>query len=135
VNRPVQSCRDTSAFTLVETLAAVIVLGLLAAAVVPLLRNIGRLTLQERIQAQAYIRMLATPDGLVPGTTRAVDGHPGWSLVVGNLVAEPEPVPAADSLAPAGPPHQWLLVSVRDDDSRSTLAEVVVAVLDAGAQP
>ncbi len=117
-------------FTLLETLAAVIVLGLLAAAVVPLLRNIGKLTLQERVQAQAYLRTLAVAEGLVPGTSRAVAGHPGWSLVVNALVAEPEPPPPADGIALAGPPRQWLLVSIRDEASATDLAETLVAVLE-----
>lgn len=127
--------RRAGGFTLLESLAAVIVLGLLAAAVVPLLRNLGQLTLQERMQALVSLGTLAQREKLVPGTTRPVNGHPGWSLVVSELIAEPEPPPPSDRLPVAGPAHRWLLLSIRADAGGSALAETLVAVLDDGGRP
>jgi hypothetical protein len=108
----VRSTRNrTPGFTILEALAAVVTLGLLAAAVVPLLRNLGQLTSSERLLAP-------------------VPGHPGWRLNVSELTAEPEPPPPPGSLPPAAPPHHWLLVGIEAEASGERLAETVVAVLD-----
>lgn len=116
-------------FTILEALAAVITLGLLAAAAVPLLRNLGRLSGGERLLAQGYLRALSPPDGLADGMTLPIDGHPGWRLSVEELSAEPEPPAPAGGPPPAGPPRRWLLLRIEADEGRERLAESVVAVL------
>ncbi len=115
-------------FTLMEALAAVITLGLLAAAVVPMLRQLGQPVVAERLQAQALLRSLATLE-LAPGTVEAVPGHAGWSLRVSELAAEAEPPPPPGRLPPAAPPHRWLLVGIHGAGG-GVLAETVVAVVD-----
>jgi len=127
--------RTCGGFTLMEALAAVVTLGLLAAAVVPLLRHLGRSGLGERIQAQAYLRTLTSPDGLVPATAMAIPGHPGWNLVVSELFAEAEPAPPSGRPPAAGPSRQWLLVGIHADGEGAALAQTLVVVLPAGARP
>lgn len=127
--------RPTRGFTLLEALAAVVTLGLLAAAVVPLLRHLGRLTLPERMQAESYLRALAAPDGQAAGTAQAIAGHPGWSLRTSDLIAEAEPAPPPGCPPPAGPPHHWVLVGIHANDGGEMLAETLVVVLDPGAPP
>ena len=122
--------RDSPGFTIIEALAAVVILGLLAAAVVPLLRSLGRQTGSERLLAQGYLRALSPPDGLVAGMTMPIGGHPGWRLTVSDLHAEAEPAPPSGQRPPAAPPHHWLLLTIEDDGRRERLAETVIAVFD-----
>lgn len=120
--------RRGSGFTLLEALAAVITLGLLAAAVVPMLRQLGRTNVAERIEAQAWLRAMPPLAERNAGPALAIPGHPGWGLVVGELVAGPEPPPAPGSPPPAGPAHRWLVVGIRGSGGE-TLAETLVAVM------
>lgn len=122
-------------FTLLESLAAVLTLGLLAAAVVPLLRQLGQGRLAERMQAQVVLRSLAPKLVLTAGMAQTVAEHPGWSLNLSELSAESEPAPPPGLPPPAGPAHQWLLVRIQANDSGEVLAETLVAVLAAGRQP
>ena len=117
-------------FTLLEALAAVVTLGLLAAAVVPLLRQLGRLSVAERLQAQACLRTLAPPGEAASANGQAIAGHPGWRLVLSDLSAGPEAAPPPGSPPAAGPAHRWRLLSIQADASGETLAETLVAVLD-----
>lgn len=120
-------------FTLLEALAAVITLGLLATAVVPMLRQLARLDLAERIQAQGLLRAQSTSIDLTAGTAQAIAGHPTWRLVVSDLIAGPEPAPPSGSPPPAAPPHHWLRLAILATDSGDLLAETVVAVIDQAA--
>lgn len=113
-------------FTLLEAMAAVVTLGLLAAAVVPLLRNLGQLGSSQRLLAQGYLRAMTPPDDLIAGTTLPVPGHPGWRLTVSELTPEPEP---PGRVLPAGPAHRWLLLGIQSESSER-LAETVVAIVD-----
>ncbi len=122
--------RVVRGFTLLEAMAAVVTLGLLAAAVVPLLRNLGQLGSSQRLLAQGYLRAMTPPDDLIPGTTLPVPGHPGWRLTVSELIADAEPPPPPGRLPPAAPPHRWLLLGIQAEGSAERLAETVVAVLD-----
>ena len=117
-------------FTLLEALAAVMTLGLLAAVVVPLLRQLGRQTIPDRIQAQAFLRTLASPESLAPGSALAVEGHPNWSLEIQDLAADPEPPPPPGLAPPAGPAHHWRWVSIHAAGTGEILAETVVVILD-----
>ncbi len=122
--------RGRAGFTLLEAMAAVVTLGVLAAAVVPLLRQIGGPGSPERLAAQGLLRAMAPPDQLLPGTSLPIPGHAGWRLTVSELAAGPEPPPAAGRLPPAGPPHRWLLLTITAEDRGERLAETVVAVLE-----
>lgn len=122
-------------FTLLEALAAVVTLGLLAVAVVPMLRHLDQFALSERIQAQIYLKALAPQNDLSAGTTQVIVGHPSWNLTISELIAEPEPIPSPDAPPPAGPDHQWLRVCIRTNDSGETLAETIVAVIAPGTSP
>lgn len=123
--------RARTGFTLLEALAAVVVLGLLATAAVPLLHRLGDSGLDQRLQAQALLRSLALPERLPAGTVIAVPGHPGWNLEISALAPEPEPPPPAGTAPPAAPPHRWLLLAIRDARG-ATLADTLVADLGTG---
>ena len=118
--------RRVLGFTLLEAMAAVVTLGLLAAAVVPLLRNLGQLGSSQRLIAQGYLRAMTPPDKLIAGTSLPVPGHPDWRLTVSELIAEAEP----PDRVPAGPVHRWLLLGIQAEGSSERLAETVVAILD-----
>jgi hypothetical protein len=119
--------RGVHGFTLLEAMAAVVTLGLLAAAVVPLLRNFGQLARSERLLAQGYLRTMTPPDGLIAGTTLPIPGQPGWRLTVSELIPEAEP---PGRVPPTGPAHRWLLLGIEADNGADRLAETVVAVID-----
>ncbi|MEK7415634.1 MAG: prepilin-type N-terminal cleavage/methylation domain-containing protein [Planctomycetota bacterium] len=122
-------------FTLLETLAAVAILGLLAITVVPMLRQLGQRTLSERVQAQHYLKTLAPHQNLVAGTMLTISDHPNWRLRINDLIAEPEPPRSPGFPAPVGPTHRWLLVSIHASDNNETLAETIMAVIDPSAAP
>lgn len=124
--------RPAGGFTLMEALAAVITLGLLAAAMVPMLRQLNRTSLGERMQAQASLRTLTSDD---PAGILAIAGHPGWRLVCSDLIAGAEPAPPPGCPPPAGPPHHWRLVSIHAESNGEILAETVVAALDPAVTP
>lgn len=118
--------RRALGFTLLEAMAAVVTLGLLAAAVVPLLRNLGQLGSSQRLLAQGYLRAMTPPDELIPGSALPVPGHPGWRLTVSELIAEAEP---SNRIPPAGPAHRWLLLGIQSETGER-LADTVVAIMD-----
>lgn len=126
---------STQGFTLIEALAAVVTLGLLAAAVVPLMHRLGNQTIPQRLVAQSALQLLALPDDLTAGSLLAIPGHPEWRLSIRDLAAEPEPVPPPGRPPAAGPPHRWRLVAIQNEDGSETLAETLVAVLAPGARP
>lgn len=121
-------------FTLLEALAAVITLGLLAAAAVPMLRQLGRVDLPERMEAQYALRMLVPQLDPATATGQTIAGHQDWRLEISGLVAGPEPPPPDGSLPPCGPPHRWVVVAIRSADG-ATLAETVVALVATAVQP
>ncbi len=121
--------RPRTAFTLLEALAAVVVLGLLATAVVPMLYRLGDAGLDERLRAQSLLRLLAPPTSLTGDTVVPIPGHPGWSLAVSALDAGPEPPPPAGSAPPVATSHRWLVLRIRNSRGQS-LADTLVAVIE-----
>jgi prepilin-type N-terminal cleavage/methylation domain-containing protein len=121
------SRRPTRGFTLIEALAALVVLGLLAAAVVPAMRSIGGDRQRERWEAQNILRLLAAQDRLVEGVQTA-GLPPGLRVEITALAAGPEPAPPGGMAPPAAPAHRWLLVRVRGPDG-GILAETLAAAI------
>lgn len=119
-------CR--AGFTVLEALTAVILLGLLAVAVVPLLRGSASAALPERMQAAAWLATFAVPADPSAWQGRAIPDRPGWRLRISGLVADPEPAPPPGVAPPAGPARRWLLVAVVDGGD-TVLAETLVAIL------
>lgn len=93
-------------FTLLEALASVVVLALLAAWTIPVARGLGEAPARAAAEAQARA-LLAGMDSaqlalLLSGTQPAM-GDPAWRAVAEPLVEAPTAVPAR---------HRWMLVRV-----------------------
>jgi prepilin-type N-terminal cleavage/methylation domain-containing protein len=119
--------RRATGFTLMETLAAVLVLGLLAAAAVPMLRRLDGPALAERLEAQAALRLLAQ-ERQQEGVVREVPGRPGWSVHAEALAAGPEPPPPPGQAPADAHPHRWLLLRLRTSGGTVLAEQAVVEV-------
>jgi prepilin-type N-terminal cleavage/methylation domain-containing protein len=121
---------NRDAFTLLETLAAVTLLAMLAAAVVPLTIHLGHgeRGLTERWQARQALTVLAlkshaadSDQGVVP-----VSGHQGWWLSSALLAPGYQPIATETSTSILA--HRWrrLAIYADADAARAPLAEILV---------
>jgi prepilin-type N-terminal cleavage/methylation domain-containing protein len=109
--------------TLLEVLAATMLLGLLAAAVVPthLASMRAERDQRERIEADALLRSLALATAPPPVGETPVPGRRGWSVRVAELPPRTLLVRRSGVAR-----HRWLRCSVRVD-SREIAQALVVA--------
>ena len=108
-----------TASTLLEVLAAVVLLGLLAAAVVPAQRDaVQALQRSEDVfAAELHLHALLS-HGTPPAGEAAIVGHPDWRLTV-------RPVPALVQATRVQPlPHGWWRCAIERDGA--VLAEAMV---------
>ena len=113
-----------TAFTLIEVLAAVVILGLLAAALVPLqLRATARQTrTQDVVAAQAAIaaHMHDAAFRLEAGQT-AVSDHPDWTLQV-EMISPESGVSNPELLG-----RRWYRIVIRRRGENAVIAEQIAA--------
>lgn len=99
-------------FTLVETLAAVALLGVVAAAVIPLNLQLGqaRLGIDEQLRARSWL--LSQGDSGIDDSERisAIVDHPGWYLHRVTFLRTSAKTPATMWDAPE---HHWVHLMVR----------------------
>lgn len=110
----------TSAFTLIEVLAALVLLGLLAVAVVPLQRTlvVGHVHAERCAGARAELaRQLADPGFRLIAGDRAVGGQGDLMLRIEPLLRQPGP-----SLLIG---RAWWRISIRAHGEDQPLASVV----------
>ena len=115
-----------TALTLIETLAAVVLLGVLAAAVVPAVQSLAVMQqrLIDRSEAEAALRqLLARP--LRRQLGQVLDATRGWRLDVVPLEVHP---PAVTAVPLPSLPRTWVHVVIRAGDIR--LAEAVTVAAD-----
>jgi prepilin-type N-terminal cleavage/methylation domain-containing protein len=122
-----------SGFTLLETLAATVLLGLLATATIPLALRLGHggLRVDDRLLAQETLQQLVNEQpGLAHSGILPIATHPGWWLHRLPLVREP--VPATTSMRLAPPPYRWVHITLTDGPRAEDpiLADVVALILD-----
>jgi len=119
------------AFTLLETLVAVALLSLLAAAAVPLVQHLGRgeLHMADRWSAGADLLKLVSTHS-VPADGQPDPGHQGWWVRVHALVPDAAAV-FANSQTSYGLPHCWyqVLIASGPTDADTVLAETLVVDL------
>lgn len=118
------------AFTLLEVLAAVMVLGLLAAALVPLVLHQGRGQgrISDEIAARTLLsQALATSWRPAAGERREVADHPGWWIEVRPLDASG--TTTTDAVRPT---HRWLVVTIGDGVASRPFAERLVLTSGVG---
>lgn len=117
-------------FTLLEVLAATVVLGILAVAVVPLTRHL--VDDQGRLRACREARDLVT--GIDPaafpraGVATPLEAHAGWWLRSEALTCQtPPPIPGQMSVRPA---YAWarLVIAAGPSASDGVLAERLVLI-------
>jgi prepilin-type N-terminal cleavage/methylation domain-containing protein len=127
----------TRGLTLLETLAAVTLLGLVASAVIPLTMRLGQgeLELDARLEARRWL--LGQGDPAVAGLdlVKPVKGHTGWYLHR-RAFFRTSGKPVDGAITPSE--HQWvhLLVRAGPQPDAEILAERVVLVTsEAAATP
>jgi prepilin-type N-terminal cleavage/methylation domain-containing protein len=123
------NCRP--GFTLLETLVAVALLSLLAAAAVPLVQHLGRgeLHLSDRWTARTDLLNLLSTHAL-PADGQPDPGHAGWWIRVHALIPDAA-ADLANSQTASGLPHRWFQVAISSGptDADIVLAETLVADL------
>lgn len=118
-------------FTLLETLVAVALLSVLAAAAVPLVQHLGRgeLHVADRWQARTdLVNLLSTQ--AVPADGQPDPGHAGWWIRVHTLNPDAAAV-LANSQTSSRLPHRWfqVLIASGPTDADTVLAETLVVDL------
>jgi prepilin-type N-terminal cleavage/methylation domain-containing protein len=120
-------------FTLLEVLAAAVLLGMLAAAAVPMTLRLGRgrQILDDRRVAAAFLDQLASSPGRTVAEGSAVAGHDDWRFQAHDLDGDPSPPPAVGVVPPVAQTHRWRWVAVRAGSTpgAAILAERMVLVL------
>lgn len=115
--------------TLLETLAAVTLLGLVASAVIPLTVRLGQgeLALDARLEARRWLLGQQDPAAAGLDLVKPVKGHPGWYLHR-RAFFRTSGKPVEGPITP--PEHQWVHLVVRAGPQRDAeiLAERVVLV-------
>ncbi len=109
------------AFTLAETLAAIALLAVLAAAAMPLTRRLaeGEEAIDARFRAREILRAVASVSLDVQPDLPVVDGHPAW-----QIRREPMSVEAGSTLMPV---RWWWRIAVVDTSRGDrVLAETLV---------
>jgi prepilin-type N-terminal cleavage/methylation domain-containing protein len=110
--------------TLIEMLAATVLLGLLAATVVPLqARWSDRLQRIDQRFAAATALERERAESKVPASDQ-VDGHPGWRIERSDIAASGGLVPPRRLTG-----YRWRRLLIRDADG-TVLAETLLAVLE-----
>src|SRR5205823_5070371 len=119
------------AFTLLEVLAAVVLLGILASATVPMMLHLGRNhdRLTDRKEAAAALAAMTRASKLVDASS--LPGHPNWQVQQVALAADPPSPPPVGVVPQIVPVHQWRWLVVRDGMGADApiLAERMVLVL------
>lgn len=122
--------------TLLETLAAVTLLGLVAAAVIPITLRLGHgeLALDARMEARRWLLGQQDPSTGGLDLIKPVKGHPGWYLHR-RAFFRTSGKPPERPLPP--PEHQWVHLVVRSGAERDAeiLAERVVLVTSDAITP
>jgi hypothetical protein len=118
--------------TLLETLAAVTLLGLVAATAIPLTMRLGQaeLDIGERLEARRWLSGQDDPGVAGLDLVQAVKGHPGWYLHRRGFVRT-SAKPRDDAKAP--PDHRWVHLMVRRgaQSDAEILADRVILAMDA----
>jgi prepilin-type N-terminal cleavage/methylation domain-containing protein len=127
----------TKGFTLLETLAAITVLGLVAAAVIPLSLDLGRarLGLDDQLRARSWLLNQGDTGKDDGDRVRAIGEHPGWYLHRITFLRTSAPTPASVRDAPD---HRWvhLMVRLGPDPEAPLLADrVLITMPDRQALP
>jgi prepilin-type N-terminal cleavage/methylation domain-containing protein len=114
----------TKGFTLIETLAALIILGIIATAIASFSRQLSRSrsATGQRLDAQALLASLRSENWTKPTDSRTfpIDRYPSWSLRTSELVVSPS---KDSSLA-----HLWRKLEIVDDAHHTVLADLIVLV-------
>jgi prepilin-type N-terminal cleavage/methylation domain-containing protein len=120
--------------TLLETLAAVTLLGLVASATIPLTLRLGQgeLAIDERLEAQRWLLVQEQGSGDVLDVVRPVKGHPGWWLHR-RACFRTSARPPDDGWTPLGEAWLHLMVRTGTADDAPLLADRLVLVLAAVA--
>lgn len=118
--------------TLLETLAAVTLLGLVATATIPLTMRLGRgeLDIAERQEAQCWLLALNERNLEAFDVVRPVKDHPGWWLHQ-RAFFRTSARPRDDGWIPVG--NEWIHLMVRAGTTADAplLADRVILVLPA----
>jgi len=128
--RDERTMRRRASFTLVETLAAVALLSLLACAIVPVIQHLahGDRALRDRYEGRLYITHLGR--SLKP-TVKAepVEGHPGWWVRCDEL-SDDAAAPLQDHSQDLTIAHQWhqILLMSGPDRSDGVIADALIFV-------
>ena len=120
----------TKGFTLLETLAAITVLGVVAAAVIPLSLDLGRarLGLDDRLQARSWLLNQGDTGKDDNDQVRAITEHSGWYLHRVTFLRTSAPTPASVLDAPD---HRWvhLMVRLGPDPDAPLLADRILIMM------
>lgn len=125
----------TRGFSLLEVLAATVVLGLLAVAVVPLT---GRLVaddgrVYDRLAASEQLQRIDPASLPRAGIAMPLDDHPGWWLRSERLT--PIVPPSIPGQADLRPQHGWLRVLLVDGPGADAEILAERLLLSAGGGP
>jgi prepilin-type N-terminal cleavage/methylation domain-containing protein len=120
-------------FSILEVLAATVVLGLLAVSVVPLTRRLvsddGRL--QDHVAAAERLQRIDQQTAPRPGLASPLEDHPGWWLRADRLT--PLVPPTQPGQPELRPPYGWLrLVIVDGPGTEAQILAERVLVIDGG---
>ena len=125
-----------SGLTLLETLAAATLLGLVASAVIPITLHLGHseLNLGERLEARRWLLGQADPATAGLDLIQPVKGHPGWYLHRRAFLCTSGKSPDSPVI---GPEHTWVQLAVRAGAERDAeiLAERIVLTRSAATTP
>jgi prepilin-type N-terminal cleavage/methylation domain-containing protein len=123
--------------TLLETLAAITLLGLVAAAVSPIAVRLGQgeLGVAERLAARRWLLTQGDPGVAGNDLVRPVKGRPGWFLHR-RAFLRTSARPPQDPLA--APEHGWIHLQVRlgaERDAELLAERILLSRDDAAATP
>jgi len=118
------------AFTLLETLAAVTLLGLVATAVIPMSLHLGqaRLGIDEQVRARGWLLNQSVTRIDDFDQVRAIAEHPGWYLHRVTFMRTSAKTPASTWDAPE---HRWVHLMVRSgpDPDATLLADRILMTM------